>query len=164
MLNVVFFFTACFGRCENTRDHIKDGSDHSNSSACTYQQQLKNKIYLCKKCHLERRRSVVKISNANGDWLSSWGIGANSKIDCPLHGEIYRSRWYGNKSPEEICVLSEAVHVWRDGLNKNQVPTHSAQAIVDGFSYLTDAITSVSAQPTKSVTSWVRDYHKKKFN
>lgn len=98
----------------------------------------------------------MKISNANGDWLSAWGIGNISKIDCPRHGEIYRSRWYGNRNPEEICVLSEAVHIWRDGL-RNQVPTHSAQAIVDGFSYITDAITSVSAQPTKTVTSWVAD-------
>ncbi|KAG5678161.1 hypothetical protein PVAND_007855 [Polypedilum vanderplanki] len=149
----------CFQRCENTRDHIKDGQEHSNSAACIYQQQLNNKIYLCKRCHLENRRSVVKINNANGDWLTkyTWGIGANSKIDCVRHGEIYRSRWYGNKNPEEICVLSEAVHIWRDGLSRNQVPTHSAQAIVDGFSYISDAISSVSAQPTKTVTSWVAD-------
>lgn len=149
----------CFQRCENTRDHIKDGSEHSNSSACNYQQHLNNKIFLCKRCHLEGRRNIVKVNNANGDWLkiTAWGFGANSKIDCPRHGEIYRSRWYGNKSPEEICVLSEAVHIWRDGLSKNQVPTHSAQAIIDGFSYISDAITSVSSQPTKNLTSWVAD-------
>jgi zinc finger FYVE domain-containing protein 1 len=150
---------SCYVRCENTRDHIKNGSEHSNSSACSYQQQLNNKIYLCKKCHMENRRSIVKIINASTDWLSkyTWGIGANSKIDCPRHGEIYRSKWYGNKSPEEICVLSEAVHIWSDELMRNQVPTHSAQAIIDGFSYISDAITSVSAQPTKTVTSWVAD-------
>jgi hypothetical protein len=99
----------------------------------------------------------VKVTSANGDWLSSWGISSNSTIDCPRHGEIYRSRWYGNKSPEETSVLPEPVHIWRDELNRNQVPTHSAQAILDGFSILTDTISSVSAQPTKAVTSWFAD-------
>ncbi|KAL7051403.1 hypothetical protein ACKWTF_004455 [Chironomus riparius] len=147
----------CYQRCESTRDHVKNGSEHTNSSACNYQQHLNNKIYLCKKCHLEGRRSIVKVINSNGDWIAKYTSWNFSKIDCPRHGEIYRSRWYGNKSPEEICVLSEAVHIWRDGLFKNQVPTHSAQAIVDGILYISDAITSVSAQPTKTVTSWVAD-------
>lgn len=151
---------SCSQRCENTRDHTKDGIEHNNSSACLYQQSLNNKIYMCKKCHLEGRRSIVKIHNANGDWLLTkyaWGFGANSKIECPRHGEIYRTRWYGNKSPEEICVLSEAIHIWSDSISRNQVPAHSAQAIIDGFSYISEAISSVSAQPTKTVTSWVAD-------
>jgi zinc finger FYVE domain-containing protein 1 len=149
---------ACFQRCENTRDHVRDGTEHSNSSACLYQQSLNNKIYLCKKCHFEGRRSIVKVSNSNGDWISKYAWSSfGSKIECQRHGEIYKARWYGNKSPEEICVLSEAVHCWRDGMSKNQVPIHSAQAIIDGFSYISEAITSVSAQPSKSVSSWVAD-------
>lgn len=88
--------------------------DHKNDSACVYQQQLNNKIYLCKKCHVNGNgRRVVRINDSNGDsaWLGiakyAWSLGGNQiqKLDCQRCGEIYRAKWYGNKSPEEICVL-----------------------------------------------------------
>lgn len=52
---------------------------------------------------------------------------------------------------------AEAVHIWRDGTSKTQTETHSAQAILDGFSYITDTISSVGAQPTRTISSWVAD-------
>lgn len=35
-------------------------------------------------------------------------------IECPHHGEIYRSRqfWYGNADPEMKAVRTEIHHVW----------------------------------------------------
>jgi hypothetical protein len=34
-------------------------------------------------------------------------------IECPSHGEIYRSRkyWYGNDEPKDVTRV-EIVHVW----------------------------------------------------
>lgn len=49
------------------------------------------------------------------------------------------------------------MHIWRDGSSKNQAATHSAQAILDGFSYISDTISSVGAQPTKNISSWLAD-------
>lgn len=105
---------ACNQRCENTKDHTKDGIDHQNDSACQYQAMLNNKIYLCKKCHLNGNgRRVVKINDSLGDsaWMGiakyAWSLGGPQiqKLDCVSCGEIFRAKWYGNKSPEEICVL-----------------------------------------------------------
>ena len=108
----------------------------------------------------------MRINDSNGDsaWIGiakyAWSLGGTQiqKLDCPRCGEIFRAKWwYGNKSPEEICVLAEAVHIWRDGSSRNQAETHSAQAILDGFSYISDTISSVGSQPTKSLSSWVAD-------
>lgn len=101
---------SCNERCENTVDHAKEGIEHKNSNVCQYQQALDNKLYLCKKCHVSRIRSVVKVNNSNDPaWLGiakyAWSMGGIQKIDCQNCGEIYRARWYGNKSPEEICVM-----------------------------------------------------------
>jgi zinc finger FYVE domain-containing protein 1 len=157
---------ACNLRCENTKDHKKDGIEHKNDSACIYQQQLNNKLYLCKKCYSERNvRNIVRINDCNGDstWVGlakyAWSLGGTQiqKLDCQQCGEIFRAKWYGNKSPEEECVLAEAVHMWRDGSSRNQGENHSAQAILDGFSYISDTISSVGAQPTKNLSSWVAD-------
>lgn len=104
----------CNRRCENTKNHLKDGIEHKNESACQYQQALNNKIYLCKNCHINGKgRHLVKINDAIGDsaWMGiakyAWSLGGTQiqKLDCPSCGEIYRAKWYGNKSPEESCVL-----------------------------------------------------------
>lgn len=103
---------ACGVRCENTKDHIKDGIDHKSDSACQYQQILNNKIYYCKKCHLDGRERSAVIINKDCVEDSTWfGItkymgGTHIQtLDCVACGEIYRSKWYGNRSPEETCVL-----------------------------------------------------------
>jgi hypothetical protein len=41
-------------------------------------------------------------------------------IECPFHGEIYRSRkhWYGNTDPKEV-TRAEIIHIWSsDQLNR----------------------------------------------
>lgn len=65
---------------------------------------------------------------------------------------------YSYKSPESKTFFrAEAVHCWSDGYSRNQAATHSAQAILDGFSYITDTISDIGAQPTKTISSWVAD-------
>lgn len=104
---------ACNQRCDKTKDHAKDDIEHRNDAACQYQQTLNNKIYLCKKCHLNNRRSEVTINDSVGEspWAGiakyAWSLGGTQiqKLDCGTCGEIYRAKWYGNKSPEETCVL-----------------------------------------------------------
>lgn len=49
---------------------------------------------------------------------------------------------------------AEAVHCW-NAHGVNQTATHSAQAIIDGFSYISDTISDNI--PTKSVSSWFAD-------
>lgn len=47
--------------------------------------------------------------------------------------------------------------MWRDTAVKAQGQTHSAQVIVDSFNYLTETLSSVSAQPTSAISSWLAD-------
>lgn len=104
---------ACNQRCEKTKDHSKDDTDHRNEAACQYQQTLNNKIFLCKACHLINRRSVVAVNDSIGEspWSGiakyAWSLGGTQiqKLTCHSCGEIYRAKWYGNRSPEETCVL-----------------------------------------------------------
>lgn len=103
---------SCSARCENTKDHSNTGMEHRNDKPCQYQQQFDNKIYLCKKCHLNGRRIVVKLKNHSENTDTAWvGIAKYAwngySIDCPFCGEIYKSRqyWYGNKTPEETSVM-----------------------------------------------------------
>lgn len=51
----------------------------------------------------------------------------------------------------------EIVHVWRDSCLSSDGPKHSAQMVVDGVSYLTETVCSISAQPSKAFTDWVAD-------
>lgn len=158
---------ACNKRCENTKDHAKDGVEHQNEADCEYVQTLNNKIFLCKRCHLNGNgRRIVKVNHQQVNesaWTGlanyAWSLGGNQiqKLDCPTCGEIYRARWYGNKAPEEICVLEEPVHIWKDRPIKAQGTTHSAQAILDGVSYIAETISNVGSQPTKSISSWLAD-------
>lgn len=104
---------ACNQRCDKTKDHTKEDIEHRNDAACQYHQTLNNKIFLCKKCHLNNRRSEVTVNDSIGEspWVGiakyAWSLGGSQiqKLDCASCGEIYRAKWYGNKSPEETCVL-----------------------------------------------------------
>lgn len=51
----------------------------------------------------------------------------------------------------------EIVHVWKDSRLSNGGPAHSAQMVIDGVSYLTETVYSISAQPSKALTDWVAD-------
>lgn len=101
---------SCDERCELSMGHIANRKDHHNSKCCRYQNQYENKVYLCKECHLNGRKIVVKITTQaqnDASWIGlakyAW---SGSVIDCQNCGEIYRERqfWYGNKSPEDCAV------------------------------------------------------------
>lgn len=157
------FCKSCKVRCQLSMGHLDIKEDHHFSGPCTYQHQYENKVYLCNKCHVNGRQIVVGYkSQASNDstWVGfakfAW---SGAVIECPHCGEIYRARqhWYGNKSPEQTAVRAEIVHVWNDGGLVPRAPTHSAQLMLDGVTYFTDAVASVGAQPTKTLKSWVTD-------
>lgn len=51
----------------------------------------------------------------------------------------------------------EIVHVWRDSYLSGDGPKHSAQMVVDGLSYLSETVYSISAQPSKVLTDYFAD-------
>ncbi|XP_058825219.1 zinc finger FYVE domain-containing protein 1-like [Topomyia yanbarensis] len=154
---------SCEARCQLSSGHLRLKEDHKCARTCKYQHQFENKVYLCNKCHYNGRPVVVTIKTQTSNDSSWLGLAkfawSGSVIECPYCGEIYRSRqhWYGNKPPEQTSVRTEIVHVWNDGGLVTRGPTHSAQLVLDGVAYLTDALVSVGEQPTKTLKSWVAD-------
>ncbi|XP_034952518.1 zinc finger FYVE domain-containing protein 1-like [Chelonus insularis] len=153
---------SCDSRCRNSMGHLREGIPHHTDSRCRYQHQYENLVYICKKCHANGSETIVSSRTLPQNDNSWYGLAkyawSGYVIECPRCGEIYRSRqyWYGNKSPEDAAVRTEITHVWNipnTGLS-NQ---NAAQKIIDGVSYITEAVANVSIQPTKAITAWVAD-------
>lgn len=154
---------SCGRRCESSMGHLKDNLPHSCSSICKYQHQYENCVYICKKCYANGIEHVVRpklIPSAVSPWygLAKY-VWSGYTIECPNCGEIYTSRqyWYGNKTPEEsVTVRTEITHVW-PGTLPLDAAQNTAQRVVDGVTYLSEAVASVCSQPTKILTSYVAD-------
>lgn len=154
---------SCNERCERSMGHISTGEDHRNSNRCRYQHQFENKVLMCMHCYTNGREVIVNVqtvTSTENTWLGlakyAW---SGSLIECPNCGEIYRSRqyWYGNKNPEDAAVRSEIIHVWKGSRYQTKGPNYSAQLVLDGVSFISETVASVSAQPTKTLKSWVAD-------
>ncbi|XP_017787348.1 PREDICTED: zinc finger FYVE domain-containing protein 1-like isoform X2 [Nicrophorus vespilloides] len=151
---------ACNEGCKLSMGHKAEGEPHFSDGMCKYQRQFQNRIYLCKKCYTNGDRVVVKCRTVSeSTWTSLINyVWSGSVIECKNCSEIYRSRqhWYGNKGPEEHAVISEPVHVWPG--EPNFLGSHnSAQRVLDGVNMISDAVVSVTSQPTKVITDWVTD-------
>ncbi|XP_075232834.1 zinc finger FYVE domain-containing protein 1-like isoform X2 [Lycorma delicatula] len=149
---------SCEVRCQCSMGHISEGTPHMSLQKCRYQHQYGNIIYICKQCHTNGKEVVVtpQYTSSND---TSWFSLAKYVIECPNCGEIYRSRqfWYGNNGPEAAAVRPEIQHVWPGNAPLSQNTHNSAQRVLDGMTYITDAVASVGSQPTRVVSSWVAD-------
>ncbi|XP_076648038.1 zinc finger FYVE domain-containing protein 1 isoform X1 [Halictus rubicundus] len=154
---------SCGCRCINSMGHLRQGVPHNSNNRCRYQHQYENLVYICKQCYSDGNevRVTKRIQSQNDNsWYSlvthAW---AGDVIECPRCRKIYRSRqyWYGNKDPEEeFAVRTEIIHVWNMG-NHSVASQNTAQKVIDGVSYITEAVTNVSLQPTKVLSAWVAD-------
>ncbi|XP_076669844.1 zinc finger FYVE domain-containing protein 1 isoform X2 [Andrena cerasifolii] len=153
---------SCGCRCSNSMGHLEEGKPHDSNTRCRYQHQYENLVYTCKKCYSNGNEvQVTKRIQTQND--NSWyGLAkyawSGDVIECPHCGEIYRSRqyWYGNRDPEEFAVRTEITHVWNME-NHSATSQNTAQRVIDGVSYITEAVTNVSLQPTKVLSAWVAD-------
>ncbi|XP_033207942.1 zinc finger FYVE domain-containing protein 1-like isoform X2 [Belonocnema kinseyi] len=153
---------SCGCRCQSSMGHLREDKPHVSDTRCRYQHQYENVVYICKKCHVNGSEVVVTCRTQTQNENSWYGLAkyawSGYVIECPQCGEIYRSRqyWYGNKNPEDAAVRTEITHVWNMA-SLSLTSQNTAQRVVDGVSYLTEAVTNVSLQPTKAITSWVAD-------
>ncbi|XP_065159950.1 zinc finger FYVE domain-containing protein 1-like isoform X3 [Atheta coriaria] len=151
---------SCNIGCSLSMGHCEAGEPHTTSTRCKYQHQYENCVYLCKQCHKNGQRVVVKQCGLPKESFSGMlnYMWSGYEIECRNCGIIYRSRqrWFGNESPEERAVIAEIVHIWPG--ERNYLGTNnSAQRVVDGVTMITDAVGSVMSQPTKVVSNWVTD-------
>jgi len=71
----------------------------------------------CLRCDREGRNTTVygKLIASNDSLVEGIVkyVWCGFVIECPKHGEIYRSRkyWYGNNEPKDVTRV-EVIHVW----------------------------------------------------
>ena len=171
------FFTSIFRmKCHETSNHQKDNLPHRCKSQCTYNKELDNEVWKCLACHREGRDTIVYgklITKGDGLFQGILKyIWSGFVIECPHHGEIYRSRrfWYGNDDPKKVTQI-EVVHVWPGDKNERlasdvtprkfvEMIVYAARCVVDlhesGSSFVRVRFSYLST-PTKMLTEMAAD-------
>ncbi|XP_030767171.1 zinc finger FYVE domain-containing protein 1-like isoform X2 [Sitophilus oryzae] len=153
---------SCHSACTLSMGHQDDGEAHATNQPCKFQHQYQNCVYLCKKCHKNGNKVVVKPSyqtTHENSWTSYFNyVWAGYVIECPKCGEIYRSRqhWYGNKNPEDDAVRLEIVHLW-PGERIQFGAYNFAQKVVDQITVISNVVSSVGSEPVKNIRDWTND-------
>ncbi|GFO27427.1 Zinc finger fyve domain-containing protein 1 [Plakobranchus ocellatus] len=155
---------ACNARCELSMNHDinKDPHDPGRGKLCEYQSQYGNKVFMCKTC-LKNKKQVIVVPKTSSSSDSSWFgltkyIWSGYVYECPNCGVIYRSRehWYGNEEEDKVLHV-EFRHVWPQGPSCLDSTHNAAWKVLEGFHYVADTISSVSAKPTKYLSEWTAD-------
>ncbi|CAF3510717.1 unnamed protein product [Rotaria socialis] len=149
---------SCGNKCTLAANHQKEKSPHECKERCSYNKELDNEVWKCLQCHRDGRDTIVygKLIT-KGDSLVQGllkYVWSGFVIECPYHGEIYRSRkhWYGNNEPKDVTRV-EVIHIW-PGEDNNRVasdvtPRKFIEMVVYAGSYL--------SAPTKMLTEMVAD-------
>lgn len=106
-------------KCQLAVHHEKDDRPHQCSTRCLYNKDLDNEVWKCLQCQRQGRDTIVygKLITKNDNLVQGLlkYVWSGCVIECPFHGEIYRSRkhWYGNNEPKDVTMI-EIIHVWPD--------------------------------------------------
>ena len=98
-------------------NHEKDSQLHRCAQACSYDKEYDNEVWKCLACHRDRRDTTVygKLITKNDGLVQGLlkYVWSGCVIECPFHGEIYRSRkhWYGNNEPKDVTRI-DTIHIW----------------------------------------------------
>ncbi|CAF3563654.1 unnamed protein product [Rotaria sordida] len=149
---------SCGIKCTLAANHQKENISHECDKRCSYNKELDNEVWKCLRCHRDGRDIIVYgklITKHDGlvQGLLKY-VWSGFVIECPYHGEIYRSRkyWYGNNEPKDVTCV-EVVHVWPDEDNSRAAsdvtPRKFMEMVVYAGSYL--------SAPTKMLTEMVAD-------
>ena len=98
-------------------NHQKENILHQCEKKCSYNKDLDNEVWKCLACQREGRDVIVygKLITKNDGLVQGLlkYVWSGFVIECPHHGEIYRSRkyWYGNSEPKDVTRV-EVIHVW----------------------------------------------------
>lgn len=98
----------CPAMCQESMGH--HGQNHRHEKTCVNSPQYENKVFICRNCERNDKKIVVQyttqtMTHDNSSWYNlaktAW---TGSVIICPNCREIYRSKWFDNKGPEESAV------------------------------------------------------------
>uniref|UniRef100_T1PND9 FYVE zinc finger protein n=1 Tax=Musca domestica TaxID=7370 RepID=T1PND9_MUSDO len=136
---------SCNRRCQRSMGH--EGEDHLNLNPCQHQHQFENKVELCKVCYNNGREVIVTR-------IDTW---THSVINCPHCGEIAKTFKYWSGTQECDAIRTQTVHIWKDSNISPKGPSHSGQMVLDKVSYVCEALTNFSSQPTGVLKEWCAD-------
>lgn len=136
---------SCNRRCQRSMGH--DGETHLNLNPCQHQHQFENRVELCKLCYNNGREVIITR-------IDGW---THCVINCPHCGEIARTFKYWGTIQECEAVRAQTVHVWKDSNLSPKGPSHSGQMVLDKVSYVCEAFTNFSSQPTGALKEWCAD-------
>ncbi|CAM4930270.1 unnamed protein product [Rotaria socialis] len=136
---------SCGNKCTLAANHQKEKIPHKCDERCSYNKELDNEVWKCLQCPRDKRDTIVYgklITKDDGlvQGLLKY-VWSGFVIECPYHGEIYRSRkhWYGNNEPKDVTCV-EVIHIW-PGEDNNRVasdvtPRKFIEMVVYAGSYL----------------------------
>ena len=130
------FSSNCRAKCTLTAKHQQEDIPHRCPEQCFYNKELDNEILKCLQCHRNGHDTVVhgKLTAASDTVVKGiikymW---SGFVIECPFHGEIYRSRqfWYGNNEPKDK-THTEITHVWPGDSNSRRTSDITPRKVVE---------------------------------
>ncbi|BFZ06936.1 hypothetical protein BsWGS_09976 [Bradybaena similaris] len=155
---------ACKARCILSVNHNSGTELHDagRDRQCEYQSSYGNKVFLCKMC-LRSNKQMVVVPKTSSSSDTSW-MGLTKYIwsgyvyECQNCGVIYRSRehWYGNEDEDKVLQV-EFRHIWPQGPIAFDGTHNAARKVLEGFHYVADTVSSVSARPAKYLAEWTAD-------
>ncbi|UJR36247.1 hypothetical protein I4U23_028979 [Adineta vaga] len=158
------FFTCCTkclscgAKCVLSSNHQKENMPHQCREQCSYNKDLDNELLKCLQCHRAGHDTVVygKLTAANDNVVQSIVkyVWSGFVIECPKHGEIYRSRkyWYGNNEPKDVTHI-EITHVWSADDNSRLTSDVTPRKVIEIIRNAGSCLTA----PTKMLKEMVAD-------
>lgn len=141
----------CRRKCHETSNHQKDNLPHRCEKKCSYNKELDNEVWKCLACHREGRDVIVYgklITKSDGLFQGFLKyVWSGFVIECPHHGEIYRSRkfWYGNSEPKDV-TQKEIVHVWPGDKNERLASDVTPRKFVEMVAYAARLVSDLQEQ------------------
>lgn len=136
--SLIRFFKLIRGKCTIAANHQKENIPHQCDKRCSYNKEFDNEVWKCLQCHRDGGDVTVygKLIT-KGDSLVSGllkYVWSGYVIECPFHGEIYRSRqhWYGNDEPKDV-IRVEIIHVWPDEDNNRSTSDLTSRKVLEAF-------------------------------
>nr|CDS29742.1 double strand break repair protein MRE11A [Hymenolepis microstoma] len=162
--------TICGARCQlgvahaPSTPHFSRPREESLDDGCQYSIEQQNKMYFCKACYAEGRRTVLVPKTLEDAENTMTGVMKylwyGYLLRCPRHGVIYRSRahWSGNQSPEDCSRIHwQIVHLW-PGEKSLLLSTHPfGQLMVDSLTNVTEQVSQLAGPSTRRLGDLIAD-------
>ena len=110
-------YQSCSTKCTIAANHQNENIPHQCDKKCSYSKDLDNEVLKCLQCNRDGCDTTVygKLITKSDDLVQGVikYVWSGFFIECPYHGEIYRSRkyYYGNNETKDVTRV-EVIPIW----------------------------------------------------